>query len=324
MTEITASGDSFDATVAMLTDELGFAMTMLTPADDPSLVVLSRDGIELTVRRDAGIDLSSRVMELPDLAPELVICPIGDDDIQAWGIGRAGMRYRDLIPSRLGGRFIASHIEVCDGGPVPDRVHHHAVRFQLIFCQRGWVDVVYEDQGEPFRMHAGDCVTQPPHIRHKVLASSAGARVVEIGCPAEHDTLFDDQLELPTATVDRDRRWDGQRFVRHVGADAPWIRSRYDALEAQVTDIAAATDGLADVRVLRPAVTAGRTITVADPGHDGEFHFLFALSGTAELAIDGQTLQIVEGDAITVPAAMPWTMTCDDPELRLLEIRLPG
>ena len=30
------------------------------------------------------------------------------------------MHYRDLIPSRLGGSIIASHIRIPDGGPVPD------------------------------------------------------------------------------------------------------------------------------------------------------------------------------------------------------------
>ena len=34
--------------------------------------------------------------------------------------------------------------------------------FQLIFCYRGWVEVVYEDQGAPFILHAGDCVIQGP------------------------------------------------------------------------------------------------------------------------------------------------------------------
>ncbi len=68
-------------------------------------------------------------------------------DQAPWVIGRAGMQYRDLIPTRLGGAIIASHIRIPDGGPVPDMVHFHKVGFQLIFCVKGWVDVVYEDQG---------------------------------------------------------------------------------------------------------------------------------------------------------------------------------
>ena len=37
------------------------------------------------------------------------------------------MLYRDLIPSRLGGRYIASHITIAEGGPVADWVHFHRI-----------------------------------------------------------------------------------------------------------------------------------------------------------------------------------------------------
>lgn len=112
----------------------------------------------------------------------------------SWVTGRAGMQYRDMIPGRFGGAVIASHIRIPDGGPVPDFVHYHTVKFQLIFCQRGWVDVVYEDQGPPFRLNAGDCVLQPPKIRHRVLRASKGLEVVEIGLPAEHLTEIDHEV----------------------------------------------------------------------------------------------------------------------------------
>ena len=124
------------------------------------------------------------------------------DAAASWGVGRAGMRYRDLIPNRQGGRFIASHISIPDGGPVPDYVHFHKVRFQMIFCYRGWVKVVYEDQGPPFVLQAGDCVLQPPRIRHRVLEASPGLEVVEIGCPADHETRADLVMELPTGRVE--------------------------------------------------------------------------------------------------------------------------
>ena len=108
---------------------------------------------------------------LPDNAPSLSIVRAPDvDDDDPFGVGRAGMEYRDLLPDRWGGRFIASHIRIPGGGEVADSVHYHRIRFQLIFCARGWVDLVYEDQGPPFRLEAGDCVVQPPEIRHRVLA----------------------------------------------------------------------------------------------------------------------------------------------------------
>ena len=143
-------------------------------------------------------------------------------DQAPWVIGRAGMHYRDLIPDRLGGSIIASHIRIPDGGPVPDMVHYHTVGFQLIFCYRGWVDLVYEDQGEPFRLYAGNCVIQPPQIRHRVLYASDNIEVIEIGVPAEHVTTIDHDMQLPNGPANPMREFSGQRFVHHKADEATW------------------------------------------------------------------------------------------------------
>ena len=71
----------------------------------------------------------------------------------------------------------------------------------MIYCHRGWVRVVYEGQGEPFVMYPGDRVIQPPEIRHRVLESSDGLEVVELGCPAEHETWVDHSWNCPTASM---------------------------------------------------------------------------------------------------------------------------
>ena len=134
------------------------------------------------------------------------------------------MHYRDLIPSRLGGRYIASHIAIAEGGPVADWVHFHRIAFQLICVRKGWVRVVYEDQGEPFVMAAGDMVLQPPGIRHRVLESAPGLEVVEITCPALHETFADHEMALPNGSSDPARDYEGQRFLHHVAATTPWRR----------------------------------------------------------------------------------------------------
>ena len=196
-------------TLAFFTGELGFRVETIFPADDPQVAVISGHGLRLRLAPGAGDPGVIRLAAEPRPDPPVLTAPNGtriefvDPDPPAEipaleagfvltrqadrpdaGAGRAGMLYRDLIPSRLGGRFIASHIAIPDGGPVADWVHFHKVRFQMIFCRRGWARLVYEDQGPPFLMHAGDCVLQPPRIRHRVLESSSGFEVVEIGCPA--------------------------------------------------------------------------------------------------------------------------------------------
>jgi len=342
---LVVSGQPFDETVSFFTDELGFRIDRVSPADNPARAIVSGFGLAVCIDRAVEaapmtLCIASGVADsvtapngvtityaqeasggyvLPDLVPELVVSRANAE--ADWVVGRAGMKYRDLIPSRLGGRYIASHIEVCDGGPVPDLVHHHAIRFQMIFCHRGWVDVVYEDHGQPFRLEAGDCVLQPPHIRHRVLASSAGAQVVEIGCPAEHDTFFDYELALPTSTVDVDRDFGGQRFVRHQSATVPWQPSAYRGFESQPTAIGQATNGLANVQILR---AAGASST-PPAKHNAEFWFFFVLDGSTQLTIDGSPLgaPLEVGDSVAIPAGLMWGLGDASPDLSILEIVVP-
>lgn len=344
------------ATLAFLTDALGFRVESIFPADAPSTAIVSALGVRLRLLqaaageavppftlhlacdRDAlaaGTTLhgpGGLQVQLIDAAPSVVV-PDGTQEFiltragDAWGTGRAGMLYRDLIPGRLGGRFVASHIRIPDGGPVPDYVHYHHVRFQMIFCKAGWVRVVYEDQGEPFVLEAGDCVLQPPTIRHRVLEASAGLEVIEIGCPAIHETMADPDLALPTATLRADRRYGGQRFVRHIARDAswqPWPAAQAAAgFEARDTGIGAATDGLAGVRVVR-VMSAMRDAAPLPRTHAGELMFLFVLKGT--LAIDSDTLGhhvLAVNDSAVIPAGVAHSFRGGE-GLEFLEAVLPA
>ncbi len=298
----------------------GYLLATISPADDPRWADL--DGpeairLDRTATVESTLVVEPRPLTIPELAPELVIARAADAD---HGAGRAGMRYRDLIPSRLGGRFIASHIAIPGGGPVPDYVHHHDIRFQLIFCHAGWVRVVYEDQGEPFVMRPGDAVIQPPGIRHRVLESGEDLEVVEIGCPAEHDTHRDHALTLPNGVGDPSRDWGGQRFVRHVSAAAPWDSSPRDGWEWQRFGIAAATRGLAGARLAR---TAGSVEPWDLAVHDLEFAFVFCRSGQLRFVTDDDETTVGPGDAITIPAGLRHAFgTVDAAEM--LVVTMPG
>jgi quercetin dioxygenase-like cupin family protein len=218
----------------------------------------------------------------------------------AWTVGRAGMLYRDLVPGRDGGRVIASHIRI-DGGPVGDWVHFHRVRFQIIYCYRGWVRVVYEDQGPPFVLREGDCVLQPPTIRHQVLEASPGLEVVEVTSPAEHETCADAGLALPTAEVRAERRFGGQPFVRHQAAAAG---------DAAVRDlgIGAATGGLAEARVVRAGEAAPRAPAAG-------LRIAFVVDG--QLRLDGVALG--PGDCAAIPAGRPHALA-GAPMARFLDV----
>jgi quercetin dioxygenase-like cupin family protein len=284
----------------------GFRLDCIYPADEPHSAVLSRSGETVRLSTRAGAPAPSDA--LPALQPEFVLTR-GDGGS---GEGRAGMLYRDLIPRRLGGRYIGSHITIADGGPVADWVHYHRVRFQMIFVRSGWVRLVYEDQGEPFVMTAGDMVLQPPEIRHRVLESSPGLEVVEIGCPALHATFADHDLQLPNGLGQASRAWSGQRFLRHVAADTAW--TPFLSGEAQESAMAEATGGLAQVRVVR---SGGAPLEF--PPHDGELVFGFLLDGTATLQFRGAH-PLGPGDSFVVPPHEPWMLTGASDDFRLLQV----
>ena len=281
---------------------------------------------QLTAPNGTIVEIASASLDVvvPDNEPSLTITKAQAAADNEFGVGRAGMGYRDLLPDRWGGRFIASHILVADGGEVADYVHFHRIRFQMIFIAAGWVEVVYEDQGEPFRMEAGDCVLQPPEIRHRVLRSSPGLEVIEIGCPAEHDTVAEHTITLPTLTIDRDRVFGGQQFVRHIAADATTVPSVWGGFNERDTGIGVATSGLAGARVLtasdtvQPSEGTGTALT-----HDGEFAMNVVLSGSATLTVDGRTEQLGERDAVTFPAGAEWMWSQCSSDFELLDVTLP-
>ena len=336
--------------IPFFTKILGMRLDMIYPADDPQVAVFSGHGLRLRVEKGAAEPAGTlRILtddpeafaegarlltapngtrvEIEPLNPPLVL-PQTDHafvvrrltDQAPWIIGRAGMQYRDLIPSRLGGSIIASHIRIPDGGPVPDMVHYHRVGFQLIFCYKGWVDLVYEDQGERFRLHAGNCVIQPPQIRHRVLYASDNIEVIEIGVPAEHITTIDHEMSLPNGSANPDRDFSGQRFVHHKAEEAVWRPFRIPGFVSRDATIAEHTGGVAGVHVVK----AGQGVAPW-ASHDTDILFTFVMAGTMTLHGEGKApFALSAGDAFVIPPAMRTRYADLSADLEVLEESLPG
>ena len=297
--------EHFGAELARLRGE-GWRVDEIYPADEPQSAILSRGekSVRLTSQRAANEPGES----LPAFRPAFVLTRASDGG----GEGRAGMLYRDLIPDRLGGRYIASHITIPEGGPVDDWVHYHGIAFQMIYVRSGWVKVVYEDQGDSFVMNAGDLVLQPPFIRHRVLESSPCLEVIEIGCPALHKTFGDHEMELPNG-VNADRLFSGQQFLRHIAADTPW--TPFGSGEAQETAMESVTAGLADVRT----ASAIDGAPIEFEPHHGELVFAFVLSGSARISFEGEQA-LGAGDSFVIPPGKAWTIDAASPDFRLLHV----
>lgn len=296
----------FDTALALLRS-LGLRLDSISPADAPHTAMLSRDGtmVRLTSRPITALPTA----EKPRFKPEFLISRAGGEGAE----GRAGMLYRDLIPGRLGGQYIASHITIAEGGPVADWVHYHRIAVQMIAVRSGWVRVVYEGQGEPFVMNAGDIVLQPPEIRHRVLESSPGLEVIEISGPAVHETFAEHELALPGGERAPDSDFAGQHFLRHIAAEAQW--TDWHGGEAQETAMRAATGGLAEARLIR----AGAAPAVEVPPHDGELVFGFLLEGSATLDFRGLA-ELGPADCFVIPPGEGWRLTECSPDLRLLHV----
>jgi len=336
--------------IPFYTKILGMRLDMIYPADNPEIAVFSGHGLRLRIEKDAPegpgtirirtddpagfaegarrltapngtrIEIEERnpPLVLPSTRHSFVVRRLADQ--APWIVGRAGMQYRDLIPDRLGGSIIASHIRIPDGGPVPDMVHYHKVGFQLIFCYRGWVDVVYEDQGPPIRLTAGDCFIQPPEIRHRVLYASDNIEVIEIGVPAEHVTEIDHDMELPTPHLRPEREWQGQRFVFNQAKGATWQPHRLPGFVARDTTIAENTKNVAGVQIIRRGE--------GDPAwaaHDADIHFSFVLEGRMRLEGEGRDpFDLTAGDAFVIPPGYRTRYAEPSLDIELLEVTLPG
>ena len=336
--------------IPFFTKVLGMRLDMIYPADDPEVAVFSGHGLRVRVEKGASeapgtirircddpdsfaegaraltapngtrveIDHINPPLVLPETIHSFVVRRLADQ--APWIVGRAGMQYRDLIPDRLGGSIIASHIRIPDGGPVPDMVHYHTVGFQLIFCYRGWVDLVYEDQGEPFRLHAGNCVIQPPEIRHRVLYASDNIEVIEIGVPAEHITTIDHQMTLPNGPANPERRFQGQRFVHHKADEATLAPHRLHGYQSRDTTIAENTQNVAGVHVITRASGAPEW-----QSHDADILFTFVMQGSMTLEGEGRDpYDLQAGDAFVIPPGMKTRYAAPSEDIELLEVSLPG
>ncbi len=326
------------AALAFYCDRLGFRVERISPADDPQFAIVSGNGLRLALDcRFAGppptIRLERRApsnlhppdgvtieiaappsLRFPKLAPHVVVSRAS---AQQSGLGRAGMRYRDLIEGRYGGRYVASHIHVADGGPVSDYVHHHLVGFQLIHCLNGWVRLVYEGQGPPFLMSEGDCILQPPTMRHQVLEASAGLEVLEVSSPAEHDTFGDLTLELPDGEVAPTTTWRGQRFVHDVASDGLWTETD-SGWAVRETAIGGGCSEAGTVRFARAGI-ASQPMEI-DSGHAGELLLLFVRGGSAEVTC-GDVYDLTTGDAIAIPGQTAFSVRAN-PEVEVVCVEL--
>lgn len=350
--EVVLACDSLTETIDFFENRLGFQLTRIFPADAPMSAILQGYGLQIRLQRGGTGSPGSLCLYVKDptlfsRAQEVLVAPNGtrieivsgkeqhnrsfpppafslclSADHSAWGEGRAGMEYRDLIPDRQGGFLIGSHIRVLDGGLVPDYVHCHQVDFQLIYCYRGWVRVVYEGQGESFLMEQGDFILQPPLIRHRVLEASQGLEVIEIASPAKHETLVASNFVLPNFNLPSTRLFSGQEFLRHAAKDRKWEASQLEGFGSCDVGVAKASGGVADVFIVRRD-RGGVDDFVYRQNYGLSFFFVLQ-AGMILQTEDHADVLLKQSDCFVMPSGQEFSFKSSDDNLELLQVIMPG
>ncbi len=153
-----------------------------------------------------------------------------------------------------------------------------------------------------------------------MLFASDNIEVIEIGVPAEHVTTIDHDMQLPNGPANPDRTFRGQRFVHHKADAATWKPHRLPGYRSRDTTIAANTQGVAGVHVLRR--------DKGDPQwtrHDADILFSFVMEGGITLEGEGRDPYRLEpGDAFVIPPGMATRLSDPTSDVELLEVSLPG
>ena len=118
---------------------------------------------------------------------KLSVTHADDTPFESGGL-RTFFEYRDLgIGRSTGGRFHAHVIRAREGHGERVGWHKHDLDFQMVYILKGWAIFEYEGKGE-VKLGPGDCVHQPPGIRHREVDHSDDLELIEITSPAEYAT----------------------------------------------------------------------------------------------------------------------------------------
>lgn len=101
---------------------------------------------------------------------------------------RPDFAYRDLgIKRATHGMAVAHVIKAMRPSRGGTGRHRHVLDFQMVYVLKGQATFWYEGKGR-VTVRPGDCVYQPPGIKHELIAWSRDMELLEIVMPAGFET----------------------------------------------------------------------------------------------------------------------------------------
>ena len=311
--------------IFFLENEIGFKLKEIYPADSPKFALLEGFGLNIVLKLEkenskynlthirVRLDKSSKKIK-----SKLLTSPGGNkvefiieqsyeiitkfpnsieinQNTHTWNNGRAGMLYRDLLPSRYGGYIIASHIKLDSIGKVHDRVHYHNIDFQVLYCLKGKVKLAYENQNNYIMFNKGDCILQPPQIKHQVIETYEPLEVIEITSPAEHVTKINYDLKIPN----KDKTSFDEKtksFFLHYKYESQGIESILPGFNEKKMGIYEASAEFADLIILE-----SDNFNSFEFLHRNKILFIYVLDGSIKIIDDITEHSLNKNDCFTLP-----------------------
>jgi mannose-6-phosphate isomerase-like protein (cupin superfamily) len=130
--------------------------------------------------------------ELQSSQQRFVVSHLKEADFKTGGL-RGYSAYRDLGVADASDGMVEAHViqMIAPFRPELSLQHHHNLKFQMVYCLKGWFETEFEGVGR-HRLVAGSSWVQPPGIRHTVVGWSDDCELIEIHMPAKIETVNDE------------------------------------------------------------------------------------------------------------------------------------
>lgn len=128
-------------------------------------------------------------LRLGEQGRRIVVDTLGDHAFVAEG-PLGGNEYRELgVGGATDGALGIRHLRANAAFDRPTGWHWHDMDAHVVYVLKGDITYRFEGHDGEVKLHAGDCITQPPGVPHDVVARSSDLELLEITLPQRFGTF---------------------------------------------------------------------------------------------------------------------------------------